>query len=71
MKGYSGVMHCLVQVIYNPVHSYFCSDLFFMEEGTNSMLATHAGYLPYHQHTREVVKGLLRSRGFRHSFAQS
>ena len=55
-------------VIYNPAVTYFCSDLWFLEEGTDSLLANDAAYLPFHTQTRDVVRELLRTRGFRHTF---
>ena len=56
-------------VVFVPARAYFCTDLFFIEEGANSLLATDAAYLPYHSKTRDVVRALLKSRGFRQSFA--
>lgn len=56
-------------VVYPPTTAYFCTDLFFVEEGTSSLLALDAAYLPFHSKTRETVQGLLKTRGFRQSFA--
>lgn len=56
------------QVIYTPARTYFCTDLFFIEEGSSSLLATDANYLPFHVKTRDLVKQLFDARGFRQVF---
>ena len=43
-----------------------CTDIFFMEEAKDSLLATYAGYMDSHVQTRKAVEKMLGSRGFRY-----
>ena len=53
-------------VIYLPARTYFCTDLYFVEEGRDSILATNKNYLAFHLATRDIVRHLMKHRGFRH-----
>ena len=53
-------------VIYLPARTYFCTDLWFVEQGGPSLLNNHEGYISFHSATRDVVHRTMKRRGFKH-----
>ena len=68
---FSGVGHgrgCHADlVIYLAATTYFCTDIHFVEDANDTTLSTNKDYLAIHAATRDIVRGVVRQRGLRHS----
>ena len=54
------------KTIFRPARTYMCTDIFFMEEAKDSLLADRKNYMDEHVQSRHAVEKMLETRGFRY-----